>query len=320
METKLITEPNANKLSESPSTEFVQYSLINFDKKQVETARKIIIERVHAFIQQIKNTGQPFKINKEGPLKLSFEVSEIEDCLSQMEQELCIVEREPLYYLEWNILVPLTDASHGHNFFGQYFNVSKLDLIEGLINHCFGSTVCFGSFQPTMMPIDNHVPGRVCIEKIHQIIEIHSEAVCHENIQPAVMSHDNSAPVLSEYEEKKNREPQFTAAPQNISERGNNNEKLLTIINKLKNNISMQQNGRQTIRNSEWKINLFVAIENRLKKEDPQYTDINQYVADIRDVCAMKRNLLHFWSEPHSVSEFALMVKELDLEQNPFTP
>ncbi|MCW8408838.1 hypothetical protein OQJ13_07620 [Legionella sp. PATHC035] len=92
------------------------------------------------------------------------------------------------------------------------------------------------------------------------------------------------------------------------------------IINTLKNNIATQQNGRQTIRNSEWKSNLLVAIESKLKKEDPQYTDINQYVADIRAVCAMKRNRSHFWSEPHSVSEFALMIKELPLEQNSYTP
>lgn len=320
METKLVIEPNASQFSESQTTKSLHSSLLNFDKNQVETARKIIIERVHAFIQQIKNTGQPFEIKKEGALKLSFEVSEIEECLSQMEQELWVVEREPLYYLEWNILVPLSDASHGQNFFGQYFNVSKIDLIEGIINYCFGNTICSGSFQPSMMPIDNHVPGRVCIDKIDQIVAMYSEAVCLEHLHPAMMPSEPSAPV-QENEEINARELQLPVeVHQNKPEKVNNNEKLLMIINTLKNNIATQQNGRQTIRNSEWKINLLVAIENRLKKEDPQYTDINQYVGDIGDVCAMKRNRLHFWAEPHSVSEFALMIKELNLERNSYTP
>ncbi|MCW8408839.1 hypothetical protein OQJ13_07625 [Legionella sp. PATHC035] len=197
METKLITEPTANQFRESPATPSEHYSLIHFDKKQGETARKIIIERVHAFIQRIKKTAQPFEIKKEGAFKLNFEVSEIEDCLSQMEHELCVVERDPFYYLEWNILVPLADASHGHNFFGQYFNVSKIDLIEGIINYCFGNTICSGSFQPSMMPIDNHVPGRVCIDKIDQIVAMYSEAVCYEHVH---MPSEPTPPVYAHVE------------------------------------------------------------------------------------------------------------------------
>ncbi|WP_454783601.1 hypothetical protein [Legionella sp. WA2022007384] len=335
METKI--EANLENLESLIPTSFYD-NIPGLSKIQVENARTIIIKKLQSFIQKIKNEKQAFEIEREDAVKLSFDEHEIEECFSQLEQELTVVETPPFYSLEWNMLIPLTaPSSQSQNYFGQYFNVRKLDLIEHVINHCFGNTVCNGSFQPTRNAINKHVPGRICIVGINQIVEMDSEfSPAQEkktiSIQPstaireilketheipkqitAILESTNS--LTNEdipQEEKKDQEE--INKHQNSLELVSNNTRLLSIINTLKNNISTQQNGRQTIRNSEWKTNLFVEIENRLKLEDPQHTDINKYITEIRSVCAMKRNPLHFWSMPHSASEFDLLIKELNLD------
>ncbi|BCA96819.1 hypothetical protein TUM19329_31800 [Legionella antarctica] len=90
-------------------------------------------------------------------------------------------------------------------------------------------------------------------------------------------------------------------------------EKLIAIIDKLIENMSIQQNGRQTTRNSQWKANLLTAIKEDIQLKDSEAIDINQCIADIRTVCAKKRNILHFWAEPHSVSEFEKMVRDEEI-------
>lgn len=80
---------------------------------------------------------------------------------------------------------------------------------------------------------------------------------------------------------------------------------LIKIIQQLKANISGQKNQRETVWYSQWKIDLFTQIENKLSNT-VSLTDSewSQYVADIREVCGKRRNSWHFWSEPHSVAEF----------------
>ena len=155
------------------------------DQNQVERARIIIMNKIHDFIQQIKIKNKPFEIEREDASKLAFNLDEIEVFFSQIEQELVIVENKPLFYLEWNILIPL--SSKGQDFFGKCFNVRKLDLIESVINSCFGKAVCTGSFKPTMMPFNNHVPGKVVIQDgINQILEMYPESISVHEDSPSI--------------------------------------------------------------------------------------------------------------------------------------
>lgn len=255
-------------------------------KNQVETAKKIIIERLQTFIQE--HQDRSFEIETKDAQKLSFTANEIQNYLSKMEQELLIIETPPLYDLEWRVAVPITDAANGEYFLGLYFDIRKLDLIEGLINDCFGKNVCKASIHATMMPINNHVQGVICIKGINQIISMSSKFLP-----------DHGASIRKDSSQKADV----------------NQEQLLSIINTLKNNISTQLHGRKTLRNSQWKINLLSDIENQLKNPI-QDTDINQYVADIRKVCALKRNRFHFWSEPHSLSEFESLINEIPSEKS----
>lgn len=90
-------------------------------------------------------------------------------------------------------------------------------------------------------------------------------------------------------------------------------EKLIAIIDKLIENMSTQQNGRQTRRNSQWKADLLTDIKQVMQSTNPEAININQSIADIRTVCAKKRNILHFWAEPHSVSEFEKMLRDEEI-------
>lgn len=171
----------------------------------LEASRKIIFEKLQAFINQVKSDEQPFEIKREDGLKISFAASEIQDCLSQMEQELLIVERGPFYYLEWDISVPLTDADNDQNYFGQSFNVRKLNLVEAIINRCFGDNVCRGNFKPSMMPVDGSVPGRVCIEGIAQIIE--SAQVASQEENTSTLQAENRWRVFTKTNSKTNEDP-----------------------------------------------------------------------------------------------------------------
>ncbi|WP_094091616.1 hypothetical protein [Legionella clemsonensis] len=96
-----------------------------------------------------------------------------------------------------------------------------------------------------------------------------------------------------------------------------NTVKLTTIITALKENIAHQRNGRKTVRNSDWKRELLTTLQNRLKNNPD--SDVGQCIHEVRKICKMKRNFFHFWSEPHSVSEFErLLEQELpELSQNP---
>ncbi|WED41987.1 hypothetical protein [Legionella cardiaca] len=94
-----------------------------------------------------------------------------------------------------------------------------------------------------------------------------------------------------------------------------NTAKLITILKTLKGNIANQQNGRKTARNSAWKIALLTQIQNRLDSDNLE-PDLDQYIQDIREVCKIKRNSFHFWSEPHSVSEFEHLLGQQFPEQS----
>jgi hypothetical protein len=121
-------------------------------------AKKIIIEKLHEFMRQVEIDNQPVRFKNEDSDLLSFEASEIKACLNQMEDELSIISAEPYDYLQWNIAVPFNAANKG-----RFFNVRKIDLIEAVINYCFGGSVCEGSFKPTVVVSENHVAGAVYI-------------------------------------------------------------------------------------------------------------------------------------------------------------
>ncbi|ASQ45219.1 hypothetical protein [Legionella clemsonensis] len=97
-----------------------------------------------------------------------------------------------------------------------------------------------------------------------------------------------------------------------------NHNKLLDIIAQLKKNISAQANGRKTNTYSQWKVNLLNAIKNNLDTEDQLTQETQQhYIEAIRAVCAQKRNILHFWSTPHSMAEFEELLQEKELDGYP---
>ena len=92
---------------------------------------------------------------------------------------------------------------------------------------------------------------------------------------------------------------------------------LIEILGKLIVNISTQGNGRKTTRNSAWKTEQLVAIQKQLETADSEETDINPYINEICTVCAKKRNILHFWAEPHSLAEFEKLLLEEGLSTSP---
>ena len=98
-----------------------------------------------------------------------------------------------------------------------------------------------------------------------------------------------------------------------ISMQNSNRDKLLSIINTLKDNINNQKNERKTSRNSEWKSGLLCVIQQNLLQLEGEFS-VQEYIQEIRDVCSMKRNALHFWKEPHSASEFEKLLEENDFE------
>ncbi|KTD13288.1 hypothetical protein [Legionella jamestowniensis] len=94
-----------------------------------------------------------------------------------------------------------------------------------------------------------------------------------------------------------------------------NHVKLLNIIERLKMNIANQANDRKTNTYSQWKTNLLNQIQEKLDKEDQLTPHIQQrYIEAIRNVCAQRRNVVHFWSQPHSVAEFEELLQEKNLD------
>lgn len=96
---------------------------------------------------------------------------------------------------------------------------------------------------------------------------------------------------------------------------------LTKIIDTLVTNIEKKRNDRYSIRNSEWKSKLLTTIKTELQQESVFDHDTeNNYLSEIRNICAQKRNIFHFWAEPHSAAEFEqLLQKEkfLHLEKAP---
>ncbi|KTC84048.1 hypothetical protein [Legionella brunensis] len=101
-----------------------------------------------------------------------------------------------------------------------------------------------------------------------------------------------------------------------VEAQNSNRDKLLTIIDTLKDNIINQKNERKTSRNSQWKADLLSGIQQSLQQVEGGFTSVNEqeYIQQIRDVCSMKRNSLHFWSEPHSASEFEKLLQDNGFE------
>lgn len=87
-------------------------------------------------------------------------------------------------------------------------------------------------------------------------------------------------------------------------------EQLIEIIATLNKNLLNQSNGRKTSRNNHWKVLLLTEISTKIQQDHTSMDNIDQFIADIRAVCAMKRNKLHFWATPHSVNEFEHLLKE----------
>lgn len=80
---------------------------------------------------------------------------------------------------------------------------------------------------------------------------------------------------------------------------------LANIIDTLIRNIETQRNGRYTSRNSEWKSQLLTTIKTQLQEQKVfDHSTENKYLSRIRNICAQKRNIFHFWAEPHSAAEF----------------
>lgn len=91
---------------------------------------------------------------------------------------------------------------------------------------------------------------------------------------------------------------------ENINSDQESATKLNRIIDQLVANISNKENGRRTTRNNEWKIQLFRTIQTKLNSKELSSFEVHQFTHDIRKVCGKKRNIFHFWVEPHSVQEF----------------
>jgi hypothetical protein len=148
------------KSNEPETYKPLAFSLLIADKDKMEKARKIVIKKLQTFIQQLKSEDRSFEIEREDSAPYSFEVREIEDYLNQIEHELLIVDSTYEYRLEWDIKIPMLNT---------IYDPRKLDLMEAIINNCFGSIVCQGSFKPTTHPA-NFVSGKICFHDIARIL------------------------------------------------------------------------------------------------------------------------------------------------------
>ena len=86
---------------------------------------------------------------------------------------------------------------------------------------------------------------------------------------------------------------------------------LAGIIDTLCTNIRSQAHGRKTCRNQHGKIALLERLRDDLAQESDFTDDVKRnYIKAIGDVCARRRNALHFWAQPHSVSEFEALLRD----------
>ncbi|MBA3535131.1 MAG: hypothetical protein H0T84_00750 [Tatlockia sp.] len=155
METKSEIE-----FDESETYRPLPFSLLTANKNQMEKAREIVIKKLQAFIQQLKSEGRNIEIETEDGVPYYFNASEVEDYLNEIEQELSIVDSLFEYRLEWDIKIPIENT---------LYDTRKLDLIETIINHCFGSIVCQGSFKPSIYAA-TFVSGKICFQDVAGIL------------------------------------------------------------------------------------------------------------------------------------------------------
>ncbi|WP_298626167.1 hypothetical protein [uncultured Legionella sp.] len=86
---------------------------------------------------------------------------------------------------------------------------------------------------------------------------------------------------------------------------------LTKIIDTLVKNIEMKKNGRYSTRNSEWKSKLLTTISTQLQQENVfDHHAENNYLSEIRNICAQRRNIFHFWAKPHSAVEFEQLLQK----------
>jgi hypothetical protein len=131
-----------------------------------------------------------------------------------------------------------------------------------------------------------------------------------ENFYPQIMNtqhkkNENTATGSSNPQRSGSHSAEVESEQQGNVQKDNVAMALVNIIDVLIDNLQDKRNGRLTSRNNEWKRDLLTQIKNNIQRASPLAADASsQYIEEIRTVCSKKRNAFHFWSTPHSVTEF----------------
>lgn len=89
-------------------------------------------------------------------------------------------------------------------------------------------------------------------------------------------------------------------------------KRLIRLVESLIRNIELGDHGRKTSGVDSEKVNLLNNTLAQLKKEGFELNK-EDYLSKINKICQKKRHFFHFWSKPHSVSEFKDLVDSLEL-------
>ncbi|CEK10161.1 hypothetical protein [Legionella hackeliae] len=92
--------------------------------------------------------------------------------------------------------------------------------------------------------------------------------------------------------------------------------KLTTIITTLINNIETKQGTRWTSGHNSKKINDLKELKRTMHQtlEDEWSEKEGKFILNILKICEQRRNILHFWATPESVTEFKALLKEQNIE------
>ncbi|AWN75372.1 TPA: GNAT family N-acetyltransferase [Legionella anisa] len=89
--------------------------------------------------------------------------------------------------------------------------------------------------------------------------------------------------------------------------------KLNSIVTTLICNIEKKENDRYTSGLNSHKVQEFKKLQQEILNKQDSEIDPQEIIHQIRNLCQIKRNPLHFWSTPHSVKELNQLLLKMDL-------
>lgn len=163
--------------------------------------------------------------------------------------------------------------------------------------------------------------AKLFFDAIQEADPAHEVAVSITLYDPVAGSADQR--FKKQFEQLMHESPlQELAAPGSPDPNESAPQKLAAIVGTLISNIENKAQGRRSSGVDSNKVQQLHLIRERLQKDTPALEDaqLAKYIAEIRSVCRIKRNVLHFWQTPHSVAEFDALLQQAQIENSPKSP